>query len=85
MKEKLRHMELFNGIDDSLVGNLQDGVRGESSKGDVMVRVCYRPPIQGEGKEGAFLKRFEEVSGSQTLVLMGIFNLPGILWKCNKV
>lgn len=33
----------------------------------------------------AFFKQFEEVSVSQTLVLMGIFSLPDILWKCNKV
>lgn len=49
------------------------------------MRVCYRPPIQGEGKEEAFFKQFEEVSGSLTLVLVGIFNLPDTLWKCNKV
>lgn len=32
------------------------------------MRVCYRPLIQSEGKEEAFFKHLEEVSGSQTLV-----------------
>lgn len=78
-------MELFSGMDDSLADNLQDRMRGESSKGDVVARVCYRPPIQGKGKEDMLFKQFEEVSASQTLVLMGTFNLHDILWKCNKV
>ena len=85
VKEQLRYVEIFNGMNDSLFDNFQDRMGGESSKGDTMVRVCYRPPIQGEGKEEAFFKQVEEVAGSQTLVLMGIFNLPDILWKCNKV
>lgn len=56
-------------MEDSLVNNLQDRMRWESRR--VMVRVCYRSLIQSEGKEEAFFKHLEEVSGSQTLVPCG--------------
>jgi len=43
---------LFSEMDDCLVDNLQDRMRGESRNGDVMVRVCYRPPFRaGERKK----------------------------------
>ena len=49
-------------------------VRGEASNGGIVVAVCYRPP----GQDEAFLKQLKDISGSQTLVLMGYFNLPDI-------
>lgn len=69
VNEQLGCVELFSRMDDSLVDNLQNRVTGNSSKGDIMVRVCYGLLIHGEGKEEAFFKQFEEASGSQTLVL----------------
>lgn len=48
------------------------------SKGDIMVAVCYRPPGQGKKVDEAFLRQFKDISGSQTQVLMGYFNLSDI-------
>lgn len=46
-----------------------------------MVGVCCRLPDQGKAVDETFLKQFQEVSVSLTLVLMGKFSLSDICWK----
>lgn len=55
-------------------------VRGQSSKGHLVVGVCCRPPDQVEPVDEAFLLQQREVSRSQALVLMGDFSYPDICW-----
>ena len=55
-------------------------IKDQSSKGHVMVGVCYRPPDQEEAVDEAFLLQLQEVSHLQALVLMGTFNHPDICW-----
>jgi len=49
-------------------------IKDWSSKGHLVVGVCYRPPDQGEPVDEAFLLQLQEVSCSRALVLMGDFN-----------
>ena len=53
-------------------------IKDQSSKGHLVVGVCYRPPDQGEPVGEAFLLQLQEVLCSQALVLMGDFNHPDI-------
>ena len=55
-------------------------IKDRSSKGHLMVGVCYRPPDQEEAVGEAFLLQLQ-VSCSQALVLMGDFNHPDICWN----
>lgn len=57
-------MELFNGTEDSPTDNLQDRMREEASKGDIVVWGCYRSPIQYKGNEEASLNK----SGSAWII-----------------
>ena len=59
-------------------------IRDQSSKGYLMVGVCYRPPGQGEPVDEAFLLQLQEVPLSQALVLMGDFNDPDICWDSGR-
>jgi len=64
-----------------MVESLWVKIREGSTKD--MVGVYYRPPDQGEPVEEAFLVQLQEVSCSQTLILMGDFNHTGICWENN--
>ena len=55
-------------------------IKDWSSKGHLVVEVCYRPSGQGEPVDGAFLLQLQEVLCSQALVLMGDFNRLDIYW-----
>ena len=60
-------------------------IRDQSSKGHLVVGVCYMPPDQGEPVDKAFMLQLQEVSRSQSLVLMGDFNHPDICWDSGTV
>ena len=49
-----------------------------SSKGHLVVGVCYRPPDHRQPVDEAFLLQLQEVSCLQALVLMGDFNHPEV-------
>ena len=51
-----------------------------SSKGHLVIGVCYRPPDQWEPVDKAFLLHLQEVLCLQALVLMRDFNHPDICW-----
>ena len=54
--------------------------KDQSSKGYLVVGVCYRPPDQEEAVDKVFLLQLQEVSCLRALVLMGDFNHPDIWW-----
>ncbi|TRZ14270.1 hypothetical protein HGM15179_012835 [Zosterops borbonicus] len=58
-------------------------IKGRANKADIVLGVCYRPPIQEEEVGNLFYKQLETVSGSSALVLVGNFNLPAICWELN--
>ncbi|KAJ7416114.1 glycerol kinase [Pitangus sulphuratus] len=58
---------------------------GQTSKGDTVVGVCYRPPEQEEEVNEAFYRQLEAASQSQALVLVGDFNYSDICWRNNTV
>jgi len=60
-------------------------MKDESSKGHLVVVVCYRPPDQGEPVGEAFLLQLQEVLCAQALVLMGDFNHLDICWDTSMV
>lgn len=43
--------------------------------------VCYGMPDQDSEVDVAFFRQLEESSHLRVLVLMGIFNHPGICWR----
>ena len=55
-------------------------IKDQSSKGHLVVGVCYMPRDQGEPVDKAFLLQLQEVPHSQALVLMGDFNHPDVCW-----
>lgn len=48
----------------------------ELSKDAIWVGLCYRPPEQDKRVAKTFFKQLKKVLGSETLDLMGYFNLP---------
>ena len=60
-------------------------IEDRSSKGHLVVGVCYRPPDQGEPVDEAFLLQLQEVSCLRALVLIGDFNHPDICWDSGMV
>jgi len=79
--------DCFNCIElddcDDKVECLWVKMRGQATKADILLGVCYRPPNQDEEADEVFCKRLAEVSQSLALVLVGDFNLPVIYWKYN--
>ena len=55
-------------------------VKNQSSKGHLVVGVCYRPPDQEEAVDEALMLQLQEVLCSWALVLMGDFNHLDICW-----
>lgn len=47
VKEQLECVKLFCGMGNSVVETLQVRIRGEASKCDIAVEVCYRPCESG--------------------------------------
>lgn len=58
-------------------------IRDETNKGHLVFGLYYRPPDQDEPVDEAFLHQLQEISCSQTLVLMRDFNHPYIHWQDN--
>ncbi|RMC12029.1 hypothetical protein DUI87_11162 [Hirundo rustica rustica] len=56
-------------------------IQGKANKADILLGVCYHPPIQEEEVDNLFYKQLENVSGSSALVLVGDFNLPDTCWE----
>ena len=54
--------------------------KDQSSKGNLVAGVCYRPPDQEEAVDEAFLPQLQEVLCLQALVLTGDFNHADICW-----
>ena len=59
------------------------GIRGKANRADIVVGVCYRPPIQDREVDEIFYRHLGEVSRLLALVLVGDFNFPDICWKYN--
>jgi len=55
--------------------------RDESSKGQLIVGIYYRPSDQEEPADEAFLLHVQELLCSQALIFMGDFNHPDIYWE----
>lgn len=66
------------GVDDESVESLSVRVTGQTSKGDTVRGVCYRPPDQEKEVDEVFNRQVEVASWSQALVLTGDFNHPDI-------
>ena len=58
-------------------------IRNRINKGQLVVRVHYRPPDQVESFDEAFLLQLQEALCLQALTLMGDFNHPDICWENN--
>lgn len=70
--------KLCLGVDDESVESLSVRVTGQTSKGDTVRGVCYRPPDQEKEVDEVFNRQVEVASWSQALVLTGDFNHPDI-------
>ncbi|GAB0209376.1 hypothetical protein GRJ2_003403300 [Grus japonensis] len=55
--------------------------RGVENKADVVVGVYYPSPSQDDSTDELCYRQLGEISGSVALVLMGVFNSPGIDWE----
>lgn len=78
VKKSLKCVKLFSGMDDSLVDNLQNRMRGESSNGNIMVRVCTDHPYRLRERKKHSLNNLRKYL-KQTWVLLHVFNIPDIL------
>ncbi|KAK4811175.1 hypothetical protein QYF61_019806 [Mycteria americana] len=76
-------MELCLGMDEEPSESLWVRIKERTGKGDIIVRVCYRPPDQEEQMDGALYRQIGAASRLQALVLMGGFNHPDICWRDN--
>ncbi|GAB0207806.1 hypothetical protein GRJ2_003246300 [Grus japonensis] len=76
-------MELHLGMDEELTESLWVRIKGRAGAGDIIARVCYRPPDQGDRADEASYRQIGAASHSQALVLMGDFDHPNICWRDN--
>ncbi|XP_063280190.1 uncharacterized protein LOC134564864 isoform X3 [Prinia subflava] len=83
VKLRLECMEVCLGVDDKQVESLWVRIKGQTSKGDTVVGVCYRLPEQEEEVDEAFYRQLEAASQFQALVLVGDLNYPDICWRSN--
>lgn len=60
-------------------------LRGKANKGDIVVRLCYRPPNHDEEADEIFCKQPGEVSRSLALLFIRDFNFLDICWKYNTM
>lgn len=70
-------------MDEMRTESLWVRIKERADKGDIILRVCYRPPDQGDRVGQALYKQMKAATHSQDLVLMGDFNHPLIFWKDN--
>jgi len=81
VREQLECIELCLGVDEEPVNSLLVRIKRQAHMGDAVVGVHYRPPDQEEEVDEAFYRQLKVASQSQSLVLMGDFNHPGICWE----
>ncbi|GAB0207137.1 hypothetical protein GRJ2_003179300 [Grus japonensis] len=81
--DQLECMELHLGMDEEPTKSLWVRIKGRAGAGDIIARVCYRPPDQGDRADEALYRQIGAASCSQALVLMGDFNHPDICWRDN--
>ncbi|GAB0186773.1 hypothetical protein GRJ2_001142600 [Grus japonensis] len=70
-------------MDEELTESLWVRIKGRARTGDIIVRVCYRPPNQEDRADEALYRQIGAASCSQALVLMGDFNHCNICWRDN--
>ena len=58
-------------------------IRGQISKCDVVVAVCYIPPDQEKETDETLFRQLEKASPSQALILMDDFNHLDVCWNSN--
>jgi len=58
-------------------------IKDRAGTGDIVVRVCYRPPGQEYRADEALWRQTGAASCSQSLVLVGDLNHPDICWWDN--
>ena len=58
-------------------------IKGKARTGDIIVRVCYRPPDQEDWADEVLYRQIGAASCSQALVLTGDFSHPDICWWDN--
>ncbi|GAB0203631.1 hypothetical protein GRJ2_002828700 [Grus japonensis] len=83
VNDQLECMELHLGMDEELTESLWVRIKGSAGAGDIIARVCYRPPDQRDQAHEALYRQTAAASHSQALVLMGDFNHPDICWRDN--
>ena len=83
VREQLECIKLHLGEGDVLLKTLGMRIKGQTSMGNTIAGVYYRPPDQEEEVDEAFYKQLETASQSQVLVLIGDFNYPDICWISN--
>lgn len=54
-------------------------------KGDIMVGMCYKPQNYDEIVDTIFFEQIQNISGSDTFILMRDFNLSDTCWKGSTV
>ena len=74
MREQLECMELCLGIGDAAAESILVSIKESTGKGDIVVRIRYRPPDQEEPVDEAFYRQTGAASHSQALLLMGNFS-----------
>jgi len=79
--DQLECVELCLGMDEELTESLWVRIKGRAGTGDIIVRVCDRPPDQEDWVDEALCRQIGAASPSQALVLMGDFNHPNICWR----
>ncbi|KAK4826209.1 hypothetical protein QYF61_006153 [Mycteria americana] len=83
VNDQLVCIELCLGMDEKLTKSLWVRIKGRAGTGDIIVRVCYRPPDQEDGADEALYRQIGAASHSQALVLMEDINHPNNCWRNN--
>ncbi|PKU49340.1 rna-directed dna polymerase from mobile element jockey-like [Limosa lapponica baueri] len=81
--DQLECVELHLGMDEDPTESLWVRIKGSTGAGDVIVRVCYRPPHQSDREDEDLYRQIGAALHLHTLVLMGDFNHRDICWKDN--
>lgn len=75
-------MELCQGMDDEPAEGLWVRIKKETSMGNMVVVICYRPPDQEEVDE-VFYRHLKVDSYLQDLIHTGVFNLLDMCYESN--
>ena len=81
VKKDCECMEINDG--DDRMESLWVRIKKKANKTDIIMGVCYRPPIQDQEVDKTLYRQLGEVSRSLPLVLVGDFNFPDICWIYN--